>query len=77
MTKISISFHIDEQMAFLAIESLLSQGKKVSKTAIISLCKRHLKAEGELFECAPLFTYGDNNFTPEEVTKLYEKIWIA
>lgn len=73
---IKISFKIDDHMALLAIESLLSKKEKVSKAAIISLCKKHLRAEGELFDNEPTFDLGDNDVNPQEAAKAYKEIWL-
>ena len=52
---VRIEFPIDREMITCAIESMLYNGKKVSRRSVIALCRMHIQMEGERFITEPLF----------------------
>lgn len=74
---IKVEYCIDENMAWYAIQHLLNGEKRVSKSAIISLCKMHLAREGNLFETSPEFDEREEYICvdPGLVDHVFEKVW--
>lgn len=75
--EVHVKFIIDDAMAYEAVAYLLETRKRVSKAAIVKLCKQMFYNNGNYFQIEMQFPDDRVTVVSEDiVNKLYEKVWL-
>lgn len=74
---IRIEFEITDNMAWHCIEHLLNAEIRVSKKAVVQLCRSALTGTGNLFQVEPIFDQHPEyrQVDSDLVDEYFQKIW--